>query len=264
MAQVNVLLFHRISESAEGVSEITPAIFRRCLDVVQEAGLAAITVSGCCDRERFGNALGAVSLTFDDGWESDAGVVLPELVRRGLRATFFIITEKMGSVHFLSWFQVRELAEAGMEVGSHSRSHADLTRLQDEDLRTELRSSRQELEDRTGRRVSSLSVPHGHYNRRVLAAAQEAGYTSFCVSRPGLNRLPLRPGAPIRRNAVHRLVPAEAIPRLVRPTGQTLLRWEAGYAARLLLKGILRGERYTAFRRWALARSRKGREIFDG
>ena len=193
-----MLLFHRIADAADRPSDVDAGLFARCLERVRAAVGAVLTLGEA--------ALGpagedAICLTFDDGWESDATIALPALCPDEFSgATFFITTDHVGTPSFLTWAQVRGLADAGMEVGSHTCSHPDLTRLAPGDLRRELRESRADLEERLGRPVDAhCRFPHGIYNRRVLAEAADAGYARVCVSRPGQNPRPLRAGRPVRR-----------------------------------------------------------------
>jgi peptidoglycan/xylan/chitin deacetylase (PgdA/CDA1 family) len=87
-------------------------------------------------------------------------------------------------VKHLSWGQIKELVKAGFEMGSHTITHRDLTRLAPRDLALELADSKKALEDETGVGVASISYPFGRYNPRVVDAAVEAGYSSGFTSSP--------------------------------------------------------------------------------
>lgn len=228
-------------------SDVHPLLFTRCLDLVREAGLPAWTLRQCAQPAEY-PATDVICFTFDDGWETDVGVALPELHRRGFGGTFFVTTRTIGTPRFLSWTQVRALASAGMEIGSHTCSHADLTRIGAGALERELSASRRELEDRLGQQVDAVSIPHDAYNRTVLETAGRV-YAYICVSRPGLNPLPLAHGRPIRRNALHRAVAGEGLAQFIRPGRAALLRRDAGYVARAALKRVVSEERYATLRR---------------
>ncbi len=252
---LNVLLFHELRQPPERNSVVVPALFVGCLETIAEHRLAVKTLAEWGGGATL-PASGGVCVTFDDGWETDITVALPALARHGMRATFFVITGRMGTSGCLSWEQVRDLADAGMEIGSHSRSHPDLRSLTRPALDEELGGSRRELEDWLGRSVPSLSIPHGFFDGRVREASVRAGYRHLCVSRPGLNPLPLPAGAPVRRNALHRLVAPGQLRRFVNPRRGTLLGRQAAYAARAGLKRLLPGEKYEAFRRLLLGTAR--------
>jgi len=72
--------------------------------------------------------------------------------------------------------QIREMADAGFEIGSHTVNHPDLTRIPKKFVEYELRISKEMLEDKLGRRVDFLSYPFGRFNRYVQQEAERLGY----------------------------------------------------------------------------------------
>jgi peptidoglycan/xylan/chitin deacetylase (PgdA/CDA1 family) len=81
-----------------------------------------------------------------------------------------------GELAGMSWEQLAELADAGWEIGSHTRTHPRLPRLSDAALQAELAGSRAECAERTGRACQALAYPYGDVDARVVAAAEAAGY----------------------------------------------------------------------------------------
>jgi peptidoglycan/xylan/chitin deacetylase (PgdA/CDA1 family) len=127
-------------------------------------------------------------ITFDDGNSSDLAIAVPELRRRGLEATFFILTGRLGRHGSLDGSDVRDLLAAGMLIGSHGIAHRDLTGLDAAVLQDELVRSRAALEGIAEMPVNRFSVPFGRYNTRVLNAIRQAGYTSAATSDGGTAR----------------------------------------------------------------------------
>jgi peptidoglycan/xylan/chitin deacetylase (PgdA/CDA1 family) len=81
--------------------------------------------------------------------------------------------------------QLRELAARGVEIGSHTVTHAHLPQLSDAKLRREMRESRERLEDELGRPCRYLAYPFGEDDARVHAAARDAGYSAaYTLSGP--------------------------------------------------------------------------------
>lgn len=110
-----------------------------------------------------------VELTFDDGNASDFNVALPLLITLRLRATFFIITDRIDSPGSLSTAQLSAISGSGMLLGTHGASHRPWTELASEEaLQEELTRSRQILQDVTGGPIESAAFPRGMYNRVVL------------------------------------------------------------------------------------------------
>lgn len=126
----------------------------------------------------------AVALTFDDGYADNALVALPLLRRHGLRATFFIVTGLVGREGYMSWRQLEQLRDAGMEIGAHTVTHADLAAIEPDDARWEIAMSRATLQRRLGVEVRSLSYPAGSYTPEIALMARDMGFTSAVTTTP--------------------------------------------------------------------------------
>ncbi len=88
---------------------------------------------------------------------------------------------------FLDWSQVREMASAGIEIGSHGCSHMILTRLDSQEAEQELLRSKTEIESHIDQRVQHFAFPDGAANRHLIEAVRRAGYNSACVLATGPN-----------------------------------------------------------------------------
>ena len=122
----------------------------------------------------------SLRITFDDSNVSDIEIALPGLMARGLTASFFVLTGRLGRRGSLGRADVAEMFARGMGVGSHGVDHRDLTALAAERLADELAPSRVILEEICGAPVRGFAIPFGRYNRRVLRAVREAGFeTAF-------------------------------------------------------------------------------------
>ena len=139
------------------------------------------------DRRQFAEILDVVRgrrdvrLTFDDGNRSDVSEALPELLRRGLRAEFFICPGRFGTPEFLDEDGVRELHQAGMSVGSHGMDHVPWRRLGPSGIDREIVEAKQILEDgfagtggRRGVSVRAYGGRSGPCERRVSRAPTRA------------------------------------------------------------------------------------------
>lgn len=137
-----------------------------------------------------------LAITFDDGYRSVATHAAPILHRLGAVATIFVPTAFMGrerpmswsgvdqwaagrspdSVRPLHWDQIRRLADAGWEIGSHARTHPMLTVAGDDELWRELAGSKAEIEQRIDRTCRSIAYPYGDVDPRVAESARATGY----------------------------------------------------------------------------------------
>lgn len=172
-----------------------------------------------------------VSITFDDANSSDYTIALPALLMRNMKASFFIVTDRIGGQGFLTADQVRELRSAGMGIGSHGTRHRPWGGLATEELNEELNTSRGRLENLLEQPVLEAACPFGSYNRRVLRWARSAGYVKVFTSDQG----PATDGWLVARNTITRSHNLEYIENLIhsKPPGMKSL-------ARLLKLAIKR------------------------
>lgn len=115
-------------------------------------------------------------ITFDDGNRSDFEIATPILRERGLRATFFVLTGRLGKHTALAPEHLREMYAAGMAIGSHGFEHRDWTKLSEAELDEELSRSKRVLSDALGQAVDRASCPFGKYNGTVLRVLKRHGY----------------------------------------------------------------------------------------
>jgi len=190
------------------------------------------------------------AITIDDGLLSAYTHIFPALRDAGLRAAVFPIVGMVGHRGWVSWRQLNEMVAEGMEVGSHTMSHADLTRLSRSEALRELAGSKKRLEDALGVAVRYLSLPGGYHRPSLRDLAREAGYEGICCSTVGYNRPPpdryalrrfcVRPGddeALLRRIMRGRCL--SLAPRFMAARGRDLGRRMIGERAYLALRRIL-------------------------
>jgi peptidoglycan/xylan/chitin deacetylase (PgdA/CDA1 family) len=146
-----------------------------------------------------GEADGPVaSLTFDDGTLDNYEQTLEVLERHDVKGTFFLIASLLGErlpgasgEALMSAEQARDLASRGHEVGSHTMTHADLSRLSEDRARAEIVGSRRALEDLVSAPVNAIAYPFGRHADATRAIARDAGYEMGVTTREA----PV-PGAP--------------------------------------------------------------------
>lgn len=125
-----------------------------------------------------------VVITFDDNHASQYRLAVPILRAKGLRAVFYLTTNRLKHPSFILEDQVRQLSAWGMEIASHTVTHATLTRLSMADLDRELRESKATLEKLTGQPVRHLAYPSTASNALVRKHAEQAGYRTATIMDP--------------------------------------------------------------------------------
>lgn len=130
-----------------------------------------------------------VQITFDDGNASDVLVALPELVKRGFRASFFICAGRIGAAHYVDAPMIKDLLSANMIVGSHGMHHRNWRNLNKVELDIEVGDARKKLQDIVQRPVDVVAIPFGSYDRRVLNRLTREPWQSIYTSDRGVARV---------------------------------------------------------------------------
>ncbi|PYE54985.1 polysaccharide deacetylase family protein [Deinococcus yavapaiensis] len=168
--------FHRVGVSGGLTLALDGPTLRREVQSLRGAGRRFVTAS------EVARASGdTAAITFDDGYVDVYDVAFPVLRELGVKATFFVITDKVGHPGYVSWTQLRELQAAGWEIGSHTRSHAALPDLTPDSLERELGGSRDELA-RRGFDAACVAYPFGLHDARVREVAARFYSCAFTTS----------------------------------------------------------------------------------
>ena len=188
-------------------------------------------------------------VTFDDGHESNFTSAFPLLQSNAIQALFFITvgwTDRRSG--YMGWQQLRALHDAGQLIGAHGWTHTLLTHCGQRDLLTELNKAKMVLEDKLGTPITSMSLPGGRYNRRILDACQEAGYTRIFTSIPKAESEPA--GLTVGRVNVRGDMQLERISKLLQPESNILSGMERQYRMKSAAKTLLGDQLYEKF--WAV------------
>ena len=199
-----VLYYHSVADNCLSVN---PLVFRAQLSYVKQHGYRCISLGEwLASQGSMQAAERRVVLTFDDGFASMWENVLPLLEEFGFRATFFIVPgyvgktlwgdpltrtwsweEKSRRIPFpmMAWDQIARMSEAGMEIGSHTLSHPNLTDIAEEEARKEIHESKAFLEEKLGIPMQGFCYPRGCQNDAVVKLVQESGYHYGCTTKPG-------------------------------------------------------------------------------
>lgn len=193
-----VLCYHSIHPT-KVFATVTPALFEEHLRWLREnCELVPFSriLEGAKDHER---SRPTVAVTFDDGYADNYEYAFPLLSKWCVPTTFFVTVGLLErdpgvirrfclwrndasyeDVRPLEWNQVKEMMRAGMEVGSHTYSHANLARLDPASVEVELRLSKEILQERLGERINMMAYPFGrpklHFTRESVEVARRVGY----------------------------------------------------------------------------------------
>ena len=158
---------------------------------ISEYNLLIIEISKLLKPEKY-------TITFDDGYKS----IIPAIKfahEFGFKTKAYIVTNKINKKGFLSEKDILELFLNGTVIGSHSKNHFNLTKLNDKQLELELKESKLSLMGIIKSEVEEISLPYGEYNKKVLNKSK-LYYSKIALSRP----LFLNEKSLIGRLSIHR------------------------------------------------------------
>ena len=190
---------------------------------------------------------GQFVLSFDDGFLTDYTVAFARLAERGWPGCFFVIASQVGKSRALGWRELREMAAAGMEIGSHSLTHPFFHRLDPDEIRREFGESKRILEDGLGQAVELASLPRGSAAPGMGALIKELGYRAFCTSEPGLVSVRTDPYE-VPRIAVKQRTTPEFLRQICAGRRRTLVTLQSFHALKKIGKQLVGAERWRHIR----------------
>lgn len=198
-----VLMYHDIKILPLNKFDVTREDFSAQLDWLQKNGYRTLSLQEFVDgvkKQSFPEK--SVLITFDDGYEGVYFLAAPELRKRKMHATFFIIPEAVNTVlegyPYVTGLELQELADDPLfSIGSHTMTHPFLTQIGSRERMEEMVRSKDYLEKLTGGPVPALAYPYGDYDGAVIAALKAAGYQAgFAVNDRGTANEPARYSIP--------------------------------------------------------------------
>ncbi len=195
-APVAILFYHRVANTHPNGWTMGCQMFQRQIDWLQDR-FDFVSLQEAQRRLVEGNSKPAVAITFDDGYADNCEFAIPLLLRRKIPFTYFISTQilhdQLAFEHDLkagvrlevnSLYQIRAMANSGVEIGAHTRTHADMGQSTDIDwIRNELQGSVEDIESWIGKKVNYFAFPFGLPNnltKEAIQLANDIGLEGIC------------------------------------------------------------------------------------
>lgn len=184
------LMYHSVSTVGGPLRDLAvpPDLLAEQLAALTDAGYRLVGLSEALDLLDEGSTEKLLGLTFDDGYRDFLTAGVPALTKAGARATLYASVGHLGGSAgwlgrwapdfgpMLTWAELAEIAEAGVEIGNHGMVHHPLDVLPTAQLRREVKYAREMLEQRLQLEVRSFAYPHGYNGRRVRGVVAWAGH----------------------------------------------------------------------------------------
>jgi len=194
-ADVPILMYHYVSELPPNPDRyrldltVLPENFKAQLQYLAEAGYHTITLTDLYLHLTQGYPLPEkpIVLTFDDGYRDAYEVVFPLLLDYGFTGTFFVLATPahFESPDYLTWAQMKEMSDAGMEIQAHGRDHVDLRNRSYDYLVYQIQGIQEAIHYHTGRLPRFFCYPSGRYDANVIAVLKSAGYWGAVTTKWG-------------------------------------------------------------------------------
>lgn len=191
-----VLMYHSVGDNSEFFT-VSAADFEKQMAYLAKNNYHVLSVSKAIGLLENGQELPAktILITFDDGYKDNYDYVFPVLKKYGFSATIFIATDSVGNVRtttkgitlpILNWQQIKEMADSGIvEFFPHSHTHLKLDLISDEDVRYEVHTSKNILENELGKKMVNFAYPFGRSNQKVRDILDQEGFNAAFTVEPG-------------------------------------------------------------------------------
>lgn len=223
MFTVPVLMYHHINPNRGDMVTVTPEVFEAQMRHIKDAGYRTLTLDELMGVVSGGKPGGkGVVVTFDDGYLDNYVYAFPVLKKYGIRAAVFLVSswvekaaaakgDKKGIIRefreraplhdqtkayaqagsferfSVDWDMVSEMKESGLvEFHSHTVTHRRCDHLPGNELKEELKLSKEAIELALGKSCDYLCWPRGKYNHDGVVAARELGYRGVFTTEPGV------------------------------------------------------------------------------
>lgn len=241
--RIPILLYHRLICKADAASGSVAddemiwvcydVAFRQQMNALAERGWITLSLDEytAIRQKRMAKPPKAVVITFDDGYASNYKYAFPALRDNGQKATIFVVLDPdehtrrqvQGVDSFLTSEQMKEMADNGVDIQSHTLTHRILTQLSDEEVHFELSESRARIANITGRPVNHIAIPRAGYSRRIKHMVRHEGYATACCNAKGSSNGLSDPLA-LPRIVIERDMTGDAFLQSLEPRHGTVLR----------------------------------------
>jgi len=193
---VPILVYHQFSNDYSDKLTVKTENFYEQMVYLKKNGYTVIGLDQLLDFMEFKSPLPekAIVITIDDGWISTYEIAYPILKKFGFSATLFVYTDFIEGEKAMNWSQLKEMAENGFDVQSHTHSYQSLAMIKENEsfksyfdfLVQDIKNSKMAIQHHLNQDCRYLAYPYGETNPLVVSLVKKLGFrAAFTVSRGG-------------------------------------------------------------------------------
>jgi peptidoglycan/xylan/chitin deacetylase (PgdA/CDA1 family) len=196
MSQINIpiLMYHSIASIPKDTVmrslHVPPKRFKFQMWMLKKLGYKGLSIKELkpyLDGDKKGKVVG---ITFDDGYQNNLTNAAKVLIQFNFTATCYIVSDRIGESNLwdlhnnitqrplMTEDDIQEWISLGMDIGAHSLTHTDLTKISEKQAQIEIVDCKKSLEKKFKLRVDDFCYPFGYYDDQVCKIVKEAGYSS--------------------------------------------------------------------------------------
>lgn len=195
-------MYHSIDNPPKGAMipnlYVTPRMFKFQMWYLRTAGFRVLSIQDLFVAVENGQTdHNMAAITFDDGFADFYKNAYPVLRRYGYPSTVFIVSGLVGKENtwdskkekiakpLMDWNTIIEISKNGVQIGSHTKNHPELTRIKPDQQQEEIAGSKKELEKRLNHTIDIFCYPGGDHDDQVKEAVKKAGYRYAVTTKRG-------------------------------------------------------------------------------
>lgn len=192
ISTIPILMYHHIRDYNDPNDKIgtnlsvSPQKLSEQLDYIKSKGYTTITFK---DLQSNKIPEKPIIITFDDGYQNFYQNAFPLFRDKKMTAVSFVIYNFIGKSDYMDASEIKKINDYGIEVGSHTLSHPDLTKITADKAKTEIENSKVGLEALLGGRIISFCYPSGKFSDATELLVKEAGYSYAVTTKSGIGAL---------------------------------------------------------------------------
>jgi peptidoglycan/xylan/chitin deacetylase (PgdA/CDA1 family) len=199
-----ILMYHSISNMPKGTFmrslHVSPKRFAFQMYLLKLLGYRGVSIGELYHQMISKKPKKLVGISFDDGYKNNISNALPILKKFGFTATVYLVSNNIGgSNHWdvingikkqklLNENDINQWINSGMEIGSHSQNHSDLTNCSNEAAEKEIIQSKIDLEKRFKIPINHFCYPYGNFNNSIINVIKKAGYSTATTTKRGRSK----------------------------------------------------------------------------